>query len=292
MLRTLLLLSCSCVLSAAAAEYTLESGDYSVRFSEELRHTVRSIRYRSYEIGTCTGFYGTVMAPDKGKYIGSGHTEGGVEKVLQWNLLADGKPVEPKADEVLRAGKFVLEKVSRFDNALFRVRIELSPEGFLEQKRFLTVGEQKFHLLYVNLFCWNKATTDWFALTAQGAFESGAFRQEKVVWHLGKEIRWTAIYDASAKKGVLLYYPEVIRGSIRNACYWEVPRAYNKYYMMAAFPSQSAKGWTSPVYTVFLRGFEAPDAKACPSVLEKESALAARMKFPGLPLPEENPANP
>ncbi|OQA88975.1 MAG: hypothetical protein BWY31_00160 [Lentisphaerae bacterium ADurb.Bin242] len=290
MLRILLLLSC--VMSAAAAEYTLESGDYSIRFAEELRHTVRSIRYRSFEIGTRTGFYGTVMAPEQGKYIGSGHTEGGVEKVLQWNLLADGKAVEPKDNEVLRAQRFVLEKISQFDNALFRVRIELTPEGFLEQKRFITLAEQKFHLLYVNLFCWNKETTDWFARTAQGAFESGSFRQEKVLWHLEKEIRWTAIYDAGAKKGVLLYYPEIIRGSSRKACYWEVPRAYNKFYMMAAFPIRCAKGWQSPVYSVFLRGFEAPDAKACPAVLEKESARIAGMKFPALPLPENSPAGP
>ena len=292
MLKTLLFLSCSCAVSAAAVEYTLESGDYSIRFSGELRQTVRSIRYRSYEIGTRTGFYGTVMAPERGKFIGAGHTEGGAEKVLQWSLLADGKAVEPKNNEVLRAGKFVLEKVSQFDNVLFRVRIVLTPEGFLEQKRFITLAEQKFHLLYVNLFCWNKATTDWFARTAKGTLESGSFRQEKVVWHLQKEIRWTAIYDAGAKKGVLLYYPEVIKGSIRKACYWEVPRAYNKFYMMAAFPGQCAKGWTSPVYSVFLRGFEARDAKACPAVLEKESDRIARMKFPALALPEESPVRP
>jgi hypothetical protein len=270
-----------------AGTFTVESGDYRLEFSKKLCYTICRIFYKDYEIGTRSGYYGTVMAPGSGKYIGAGHKEGGREKVLWSSLTCDGKVFNftSNKSKPVTGNKIIIEKISRFDQSLFRIRLELTPFGLVEQKRFIALGEQKFKLLYTNLFCWNKLTTNWFALNADGTEESGVFTGKKVSWHLQREIRWTAIYDIKAQKGVILYYPAIIKGAIRKACYWEVPRAYNKFYMMTQVPGQCPKGWKSPVYTVIMRGFSASNVKECSVVLNKENSFLKTFSVQPLKLP-------
>jgi hypothetical protein len=268
-----------------ANDYTIKSGDYQIKLNDRLCHTVRSISYKGYLIGTQNGYYGTVMAPRSGKYIGAGHKEGGSEKVIWIKLTCDGKEFSPQNQAFIQGHKIIIEKISQFDQALFRTRLELTPNGLIEQKRFVTLASQKFNNLYSNLFCWNKATTNWYALTAKGVEVAGEFTHKKVLWHLMKDIRWTAVYDSKAQKGIMLYYPEIVKGKGRKACYWEVPRAYNKFYMMTKVPAQCSKGWKSPVYTVIVRGFSSSNAKDCPVVLKKESAFLKNYSIPKLGLP-------
>lgn len=257
------------------ADYTLASGDYRLGISPKYCDTVRSISYRGHEIGKPTGFYGTVMAPASGKFIDAGHSEGGTEKVLSRTLTCDGKTIEPVSGQVYQGNMIVLEKISGFDQVVFLTRIQLSPEGIIEQKYFVARAEQKFYSLYVNLFCWDKATTDYYALKADGERVSGKF-DGKQSWHLSSEVRWSAVYDAAAGKGMLMYYPEIIKGAIRKACYWEVPKAYNKFYLMAAVPPVVPAGYRSQVYSVVLRGFDNPDD------LDSVARAASEVKVPAL----------
>lgn len=266
-------LAMSAASALAQANYTLVSGDYRLGISPRYCETVRSISYQGCELGRETGYYGTVMAVAPGKFIGAGHTEGGKEKVLSRTLNCDGKTIEPVPGQTYQGNLIVLEKISLFDQAVFLTRIQLSPEGIAEQKYFITRAEQKFYSLYVNLFCWDKATTDYYALKADGEQVSGKFDGKKA-WHLSSEVRWSAIYDANAGKGMLMYYPEIIKGAIRKACFWEVPKAYNKFYMMAAIPPAVPAGYRSQVYSVVLRGFDNPDN------LPAAVSAAAAMKIP------------
>lgn len=129
-----------------------------------------------------------------------------------------------------------MEKISGFDNLLFRVRLELTPEGLIETKRFVAQADQKFQLFYAHIFCFDKKTTDYFARTGRGGRISGKFTGERVAWHINSNVKYVAQYNAEKKTGVLLYYPTVIEGAVRKACIWEVPKAYHKFYMMAKVP--------------------------------------------------------
>ena len=116
----------------AAGDYTLVSGDYRICISPKYKHTIRSIEWKGYMIGTATGYYGAIVIPAPGKYIGAGHTEGGVEDVKSVIAVCDGRKVDPKAEKVIRGERITVEKISGFDNLLFRVRLELTPEGLIE----------------------------------------------------------------------------------------------------------------------------------------------------------------
>lgn len=258
------------VMVLGAQNYTLESGDYKVTFSPKFCHTMRTISYRGHELGKETGFYGAVMAPSPGKLIGAGHTEGGNENIISYSLTNDDQKIKPESGGIYKGNLLVLEKVSRLDNVIFMTRIQLSSDGIVEQKYFTALSAQNFHSLYVNMLCWDKVTTDWYALTASGQEVKGGF-SGKTSWHLSDDVRWAAIYDSNAKCGIMMYYPQIIKGAIRKACFWEVPKAYNKFYMMADIPKQVPTGFKSPVYTMVLRGFTEP--AELPSVAKAAAAM-------------------
>jgi len=282
----------ACAWQSAAYDYFLESGDYRVRINEKYKHTIREIVWNKYSIVTRTGYCGAILCPAAGKYIGAGHTEGGAEKVLSVKVTCDGKEVIPAAKAVFKGGKVVVEKLSMFDKLLFRVVLELTPEGLIESKRFVATAPQKAHLFYAHIYCFNKNFTDYYALTAQNKVVSGKFelprdnpKARKTAWKVNNEVQYVAEYDEAKNVGVMLYYPTVIKGAARKATIWECPWAYMKYYMMTALPKMIAENWESPTYAVAVRGFAGKSLEGFPAMVKEQAAKAAEMKFPNLEKP-------
>ena len=277
---------------AGAYDYFISSGDYRVRISEKYKHTIREVVWKNYKLATQTGYCGAILCPASGKYIGAGHTEGGSENVLTVKVLCDGKDVVPAANAVVKGSRVVVEKLTMFDKLLFRVVLELTPEGLVESKRFVATAEQKVHLFYAHIYCFNKDFTDYYAFTAQDKVISGKFelprdnpKARKNAWKINKEVKYVAEYDAAKNVGVVLYYPTVIKGAMRNATIWECPWAYMKYYMMTALPKVIAANWESPTYAVAVRGFTADSLEQFPAAAKAEAAKAAEIKFPVLEKP-------
>ena len=70
------LLAVFSMLSVFSADLILESGNYRVVFSDKPElYSITHIWYQNAELGTRSGFYGNILAPENGKYIGAGHTE-------------------------------------------------------------------------------------------------------------------------------------------------------------------------------------------------------------------------
>ena len=243
--------------------FDLKSGSYELRISEKYKYTVRQIKYDGAVMGTKSGFYGTVIAHGIGKYVGAGHGEGGFEKVLKIELFVDGKQITPTAGNIYSGKKLLLRKISMFDKLRFRSEITLSPEGIVESKRFIATAKQPMHLMYIYLLCWNKSTDGWLAEGVDGKTYSGEFGTEfkgSNRWHLGKDVKWVANIDSKVGKGMLMYYPKPIIGQSRRSSFWEVKKAYNKYYLMLKTPKFFHAGYESPVYTMVLKGFSADKA--------------------------------
>lgn len=285
-------IAASCVLPLAAYDYFMESGDYRVRISEKYKHTIREIVWKGHKLVTQTGYCGAILCPASGKYIGAGHTEGGAEKVLNVKVTCDGKEVVPAANAAVKGGKVVIEKLSMFDKLLFRIVLELTPEGLVESKRFVATAEQKVHLFYAHIYCFNKNFTDYYALTAKDKVVSGKFelprdnpKARKSAWKVNSEVKYVGEYDSAKNVGVVLYYPTVIKGTSRKAAIWECPWAYMKYYMMTALPKQIAANWESPTYAVAVRGFAGKSLAEFPALVKEEAAKAAEIKFPELAKP-------
>ena len=272
--------------AASAFEYDLVSGDYRVTITEKVKHTIRKIAWKGYTSGTPSGFYGAIVLPARAKYIGAGHKEGGEEAMLACTVTCDGKPVVPEADMEIKGQNIVVEKISRFDHCLFRIRLVLTPEGLIETKRFIAEADQTFHALYAHIYCFDKDMTDYFALKADGKTVQGHFaKNKKYDWHVSSDVKYVAEYNAAQKKGAMLYYPEIIPGSGRKATIWEVLNRYNKFYMITKVPKNVPAGWKSPVYTVIFRGFEAENADRMQAAVEKEAEAAAKITVEPLPEP-------
>lgn len=284
-------------LQSGAYEYFMESGDYRVRISAKFKHTIRQIIWKKFEIARPTGYYGAILAPAPGKFIGAGHKEGGVEKVLSVKVVCDGKNIEPAARLVLKGKKITVDKISRFADLLFNIRLELTPEGLIETKRFVALADQKVHLFYAHIYCFNKSFTDYYALSDTGKVISGKFSLPKLnklpkdrknlkkAWHVRSDVRYASEYDAAAKKGVLLYYPQVIKGKLHKSTFWEVPYAYMKYYMVTDVPARIPANWESPAYTVAVRCFEADSVESMPQAVKENVEIAAKFQYPVLAKP-------
>ncbi len=286
-MKTLLFTAMILMTTAASAfEYDLVSGDYRVTVTEKVKHTIRKIAWKGYTLATPTGYYGAIVMPAPGKYIGAGHKEGGTEAVLAVSVTCDGKTVVPEAKMEIKGQRIMVEKVSRFDHCLFRVRLILTPDGLIETKRFIAEADQDFHLFYAHIYCFDKDMTDFCALKADGKTVRGHFaKKQKYDWHVNSEVRYVAEYNAAQKKGAVLYYPEIIPGTARKGTIWEVLNGYNKFYMMTKVPKKVPAGWKSPAYTVILRGFEAENADTMQTAVAKEAEAAAKITVDPLPEP-------
>lgn len=292
MFKTIIILSTMIVGLAAAGDaqtYTLTSGDYTVTLSPRYNHTMRSISYKGHMLAEANGFYNLVIGAESGKYCGAGHTEGGKEELLEFELTCDEKTVVPTIGQTYNGQKIVANKISRLQNTVFHTRFEFTPAGILEQKRFIATGKQNFFYFYVNLYCFNKKTTDFIAENAEGKLIIGKFGgdfPEKSRWHLNSDVKFAAIYEAPVKTGLLIYYPEIIKGTARKSAFWEVKNIYNKYYTMAAHPPVDA-GFESKTYTAYLQGFICSPDELVPAVTELGKKLNEK-SFPSLTLEKLN----
>jgi hypothetical protein len=281
---------------ASEKAFNLKSGQYEVKISGKYKYTVRQIKYEGTIMGSQSGYYGTVMAHGKGKYVGAGHGEGGFEKVLNMTLTVDGKPITPVPGKTYGGKQIILSKVSMLDKLRFQTEISVTPDGIIERKRFVATAKQPMHLMYIYLLCWNKTTTDWTAESADGKSCSGEFGEEfkgRSRWHLQKDIKWVANYDAKAGKGMLMYYPAPIAGQGRKSAFWEVKNAYNKYYLMLKTPKIFPQGYESPLYTLVLKGFKA-DKQNFKNDVQKAIKKASKIKLEPMKkinIPDKQAAN-
>lgn len=267
-----------------AGNIILKSGQYQVSINPSMNYTVRGLTFDNVRIGTPTGFYGTVMAPKSGKYIGAGHTEGGREQVLKTVFTADGKEITPAPGGAIEAANISLRKLSQLDNLYFQTEIIVTKDGIVEQKKFTVLKDQPVQLFYIFLSCWSNTTTGWLAETADGKALSGEFDgkfEGTNRWHLQQDVKWAANYDAAAGKGLAMYFPEVIKGKSRKTAFWEVKKAYNKFYVMLDTPAVFSAGYKSPDYVMIIKGYSSVPAD-WKSAAEAAAKAAADIKVPPL----------
>lgn len=262
-------------MSLAAYEYTLNVGDYKIKMTETGKHSIRSIDYKGYLLCPASGWNGNVLIPATGgTYIGAGHTEGGTELIKELKVEVDGKDEQPAANAVFAGENIVIEKVSQLDKLLVRVRLIVTKDGIVEQKKFVATDTQNVFNFYIFQYCWDKMFSHWFAMTGDGRELSGEFTHEKVQWHLNSDIKWLAEYNATTQKGVFCFFPKVIPGQSRKSTIWEVPKLYNKYYLFMKLPQVLPSGYASEEFTMLIRGFEAASAEQVPAILKTENEKA------------------
>lgn len=250
----MLLLLILSITTITGSDITITSGEYIVKVSIRYNLTIRQILYDGFEIAKPNGFYGTVLAPLSGKYIGSGHNEGGEEQILSSVLYVDGNEVAIKEGEKYVGQKIILKKIAMLDKLKFNVALEVSPEGIVERKNFEAIEDQPVNSLYAFCYCFTDSTTEWGAARPDGSIISGVFKNDGG-WLINADVKWLSQFDAAAGKGFILSFPRIIKGKIRKSAFWDVPKRYHKYYLFLDTPPIIEKGFKSEEMVAALRAF-------------------------------------
>jgi hypothetical protein len=256
----IILFALSLSLIAAAADMVLEAGDYRLVFSEKPElYSIVQVFYQGAELGTRTGYYSNVLAPDNGKYIGAGHTEGGLEKLLSTKLSVDGKPAAT-ANRIYKGQKLVFTKSSMLDKIKINVVYTLTPQYLKIDKSFEATAEQKVYSLYLYQFCWNSSSTNYLFGRRRRDVVTGKFLSDGKMRVYGEpEAFYFSQYFPKMKKGILTYMCGFGSVSGKNLL-WDRPN-YHKYYFWIDLPKILPAGYKSPTVSMIVKGFNADSLK-------------------------------
>ena len=252
----------------------VETRDYRVEFGGERAWTICRILYKGTLLGDKNGFYGTVLIPQGGKFIGTGHTEGGVEKVEDVTLTVDGRLVELKDKAVYRGGRAELRKKSVMGPLRLEATYGVTDDCIFERHRYEAPEDTKLHLLYAFMHCWLPRTTEWIAEKPDGTIIDGKF-DSSGNFKLREDVKWTALYDPVSRKAMLAWFPKVLAGQGHRTTYWDRTN-YHKLYTQLYSGAFLAKGTKSEAALV-VRGVEAAPEDWKQAV--KATAAETQQKF-------------
>lgn len=215
-LRFGMLVGCLCVMTLAArtasraddprgdAVVTIKTGAMTVDISERAAWTIQRIVFKGTEVGTKTGAYGAVVSiPAIGGWVGTAHTEGGIEQIEEIALVVDGEAAELTDGASYACQRAVLTKRSMLDKIRLDATLTFENERITEHHVLTATEDVVVSRVYAFMHCVTNATRQWMAHLYDGREKSGEFTDSKDLnWHTGWE--WTASYDPISGKGFLL----------------------------------------------------------------------------------------
>lgn len=210
-------------------EMTIRSGDYELILNAETAWTIKQIRFGDALIGGPTGFYGTVLIPKGGQWIGTGHTEGGREIVHSLKLTVDGEERPVEVGATVEGARIELVKTSTIHKFATTWTITLTANEIVERAQLRATEDHELKRLYAFMHCWTRETTTWAAELADGEVATGELDHEG-----GNQVdavaRWVAEYWPEEGLGILGYMPRFVTGPGARSFIWEQDR-YHKFYV-------------------------------------------------------------
>jgi len=249
----------------------IETRDLKVEFAGDRAWTIHRIFFKGELTGDRNGFYGTVFSAEGGKWIGTGHNEGGIELVKSVTLTVDGKACDLADKAVYRGQRAEIRKRSMIGPLALEATYIVTDDCVLERHRYEVTADVKIGILYAFMHCWLPRTTEWIAEKADGIFVEGKF-DNSGDFKLKDDAKWTALYDPVSRRAMLAWYPKPLVGQNIKTGYWDKTvyhKLYNQIYSHAAVASG-----TKFETAVIVRGVEADAA----SWKQAAKTLAAETK--------------
>ena len=237
---------------------TIETRDLKVEFAGDRAWTIHRIFFKGELVADKNGFYGTVFSDEGGKWIGTGHNEGGIEQVKGTILTVDGKACELTDKAVYRGKRAEIQKRSMMGPISLEATYIVTDDCVLERHRYEVTEDVKIGILYAFMHAWLPRTTEWIAEKADGTAVEGKF-DNSGDFKLKADAKWTAIYDPQNRRAMLAWYPKPLVGQALKTGYWD-KTVYHKLYNQIYSHAPVAKG-TKFEAAVIVRGVEAaPDS--------------------------------
>jgi len=250
---------------------TVETRDLKVEFAGDRAWTIHRLFFKGELVADKNGFYGTVFAAEGGKWIGTGHNEGGIEQIKSVTLTVDGQPRDLADKAVYRGRRAEIHKRSMMGPLALEATYVVTDDCLLERHRYEVTADVKIGTLYAFMHPWLPRTTEWIAEKAGGAFVEGTF-DNSGDFKLKDDPKWTALYDPQSRRAMLAWYPTPLAGQNIKTGYWDKTvyhKLYNQIYSHAAVV-RGAKFEAA----VVVRGVEADSA----SWKQAAKSLAAETK--------------
>lgn len=218
----------------AKDRFFLRQGDVQVAIDPASAFTLRQVTVNGNDLIVTVGFGGFVLAYPGPQWVGSGHTEGGREKVEEVSLEVDGQRVDLPLGQTLDVGSTaILRKTSRL-----REDVTLRTETRFENGVLQEIINAEFHnpekvdYLYPFMYCWSPQTESWMAETADGEIVEGTFASDGS-WKLGKNVRWTSVFSPKTGVGaVVVFDKDLPAGQGRKHAFWDLDRYHKQYFQL------------------------------------------------------------
>lgn len=218
---------------------SIQTRDLEVEFAGDRAWTIHRIIFKNALVADKKGFYGTVFAAEGGKWIGTGHNEGGIENVHSTILTIDGveRPLADKA--VYRARRAKIKKRSTIGPLLLEATYIVTDDALLERHAYEVTSDVKISILYAFMHAWLPTTTEWIAEKADGSLLEGTF-DNAGDFEVKDDVKWASLYDPGTQVAMMAWYPKPLIGQGIKTAYWDKTvyhKLYNQIYSHASVPA-------------------------------------------------------
>lgn len=232
---------------------TLKTADYAIVISADQAWTIYSFSYRGHPIGKSTGFYGTVLVPEGGNFIGTGHTEGGREIVHNLTLRVDGEDHPIQMGETVTGEVIELVKESTIHNFRARTVVTVTDDEVIEHQDLIATEKMNLKLMYLFMHCWVNSTTSWIAETPDGEIIEGEFQSDGG-FAIQRDTCWVAEYEPEMGIAILGYTPRVAHGPGSGTRLWDHSRYHKHYTRLIGASSEEIAAGRTMSYTMIVTG--------------------------------------
>jgi glycosyl hydrolase family 39 (putative alpha-L-iduronidase) len=219
-----------------ARPFYIRCGSISVRIMPSKSWTPDIIKRDGKIIAQQNGFSGLV-AEIKGRnlWIGSGHSEGGRERVVSFKLFIDGKPAKiPVTGESIKCIRAETVKESFLDDLKLTSKLIITPDQIKGIHDLTAEKAMNVKRLYGFLHCWSNKTTDWMYKPVNGTVKSGKFVSDGSFKLFG-DVRWVASFDPTTGTVIYTEFPaDLPPGEGRKHCIWDIKNYHKQYYQAMA----------------------------------------------------------
>jgi hypothetical protein len=215
---------------------SVQTRDFKVEFEGDRAWTIYRILYTGEVVCDKVGFYGTVFAAEGGKWIGTGHNDGGIELVQDVTLTVDGQPRELTDKASYQGHRAELHKHSMIGPLRLEATYIVTDDAVLERHRYEATTDVMIGTLYAFMHPWLPRTTEWMAELGDGSIIDGKF-DNSGDFKLKQDPKWTALYDPENHRAMLAWYPTPLVGQGIKTGYWDKAvyhKLYNQIYSHAA----------------------------------------------------------